>query len=54
MRARYFPVMALSALLALGGCRSMDVSLSDYRQEVPLDAAPRLPTEADLERLDRA
>lgn len=53
MSGRLFQVMALAGLLTLTGCAST-FSLSEYRQEVQLQAAPRLPTEADLNRQGRA
>ncbi len=51
---RIFQAGALSALLALAGCATTDVSLSEFRLESSLAPAARLPTEADLSRQGRA
>jgi hypothetical protein len=48
-----FLTMSLSGLLLLSGCAG-SISLSDYRQEVQLQAAERLPTVADLDNQSRA
>lgn len=54
MRKRYLPTLALFGLLALGGCASTEVSLSEFSKDAFLAAAERLPTEAELNRQGRA
>ena len=53
MLEKKYLVLALFALLALSGCAT-EFSLSEYRQDVALQAAARLPTEQDLNNQGRA
>lgn len=54
MWERYFQAAALAGLLALAGCASQVVSLSDYHKEVSLPSADRMPTEAQIDTQGRA